>query len=107
VVGAAGVTRALGLVALGSYGENEDQAMQDWRDRIEINPDVMLAKPVIAGTRIPGQHILRKLPARMNIEHILRDHPRLCREDIQAALAYDGDPLDTSRLLPNRCANSE
>jgi uncharacterized protein (DUF433 family) len=60
----------------------------DWRKRIEINPEVMLGKPVIAGTRIPVEQILRKLAADMNVEAVLRDHPRLTRDDIHAALAY-------------------
>ncbi len=47
--------------------------MKDWRDRIEINPRVMLGKPVIAGTRIPVEQILRKLGADMSVEAILRD----------------------------------
>jgi uncharacterized protein (DUF433 family) len=56
-------------------------------DRIEINPDVMDGKPVIRGTRIPVELILRKLGAGMLPEAILADHPRLTLLDILAAQA--------------------
>lgn len=70
--------------------------MKDWRDRIEINPRVMLGKPVIAGTRIPVEQILRKLAADMSVEAILRDHPRLTHEDVQAVLAYASDAVGST-----------
>jgi len=73
--------------------------MKDWRERIEINPEVMLGKPVIAGTRIPVEQILRKLAAEMSVEAILRDYPRLTREDIQAALAYASDAVASEEIL--------
>ena len=73
--------------------------MKDWRDRIEFNPEVMLGKPVIAGTRIPVEQILRKLAADMSVEAILRDYPRLTREDIQAALACASDAVGSEEIL--------
>jgi uncharacterized protein (DUF433 family) len=66
--------------------------VSDWRERIAIDPKVMLGKPVIKGTRIPVEQILRKLAADMNVEAVLGDYPRLTREDVQAALSYDSDP---------------
>ncbi len=56
--------------------------------RIEINPAVMLGKPVIRGTRIPVEIILRKLSEGTTEADLLDAYPRLQREDIQAALAY-------------------
>jgi uncharacterized protein (DUF433 family) len=58
------------------------------RDRIEINPEVMLGKPVIRGTRIPVELILRKLSEGAAEADLLDAYPRLTRADIQAALAY-------------------
>ena len=46
-------------------------------ERIEVNPEIMGGKPVIRGTRIPVELILRKLAAGMSAEAILADHPRL------------------------------
>lgn len=60
-------------------------------ERIEINPEVMVGKPVIKGTRIPVDMILRKLGAGISIEEILEDHPHITREDIRAAQAFAAD----------------
>jgi len=73
--------------------------MTDWRGRIEIDPEVMLGKPVVKGTRIPVEQILQKLAAGMTVEAILRDHPRLSREDIQAALAYASEAIGSEETL--------
>jgi uncharacterized protein (DUF433 family) len=62
-------------------------------ERIEINPDIMDGKPVIRGTRIPVELVLRKLGAGMSPEAILVDHPRLTLEDIHAAQAFAADYL--------------
>lgn len=52
------------------------------------DPAVMMGKPVIAGTRITVELILEKLATGETIEQILDAHPRLTREEIQAALAF-------------------
>ena len=62
-------------------------------DRIEINPQIMGGKPVIRGTRIPVELVLRKLGAGMTAEAVLADHPRLTPEDICAAQAFAADYL--------------
>ena len=53
-------------------------------ERIEINRDIMDGKPVIRGTRVPVELVLRKLGAGMPPEAILADHPRLTHDDIRA-----------------------
>jgi uncharacterized protein (DUF433 family) len=60
-------------------------------ERIEINPQIMGGKPVIRGTRIPVELILRKLGAGVEAESILSDHPRLTSDDIRAAQAFAAD----------------
>ena len=62
-------------------------------DRVEINPRVMLGKPVIRGTRIPVELILRKLSEGASETDILDAYPRLAREDIHAAMRYAADSL--------------
>ena len=61
--------------------------------RIEMNPDIMDGKPVIRGTRVPVELVLRKLGAGMSPEAILGDHPRLTLDDIRAAQAFAADYL--------------
>ena len=60
-------------------------------ERIEINPEIMLGKPVIRGTRIPVEIILRKLAEGATEADLLDAYPRLTKQDIQAALAYAAD----------------
>jgi uncharacterized protein (DUF433 family) len=57
-------------------------------DRIEINPDVMLGKPVIRGTRVPVELILRKLSEGATEADLLKAYPKLTVDDLRAALAY-------------------
>lgn len=71
-------------------------------DRIEINPAVMLGKPVIRGTRITVELILRKLSEGATSEELLEGYPRLSREDIQAALAYAADSLAHETIVLQR-----
>jgi uncharacterized protein (DUF433 family) len=64
-------------------------------ERIEINPEIMGGKPVIRGTRVPVETVLRKLGAGMTIDAILIDHPRLTHDDILAAQSFAADyPAD-------------
>jgi uncharacterized protein (DUF433 family) len=62
-------------------------------DRIETDPKVMLGKPVIRGTRLPVELLLRKLGDGASEEDLLDAYPRLTREDIRAAMAYAADAL--------------
>ena len=62
-------------------------------DRIDMDSEVMFGKPVIKGTRITVEQILRKLAARMTVEEILGDHPHLLPDDIYAAAAFAAEYL--------------
>ena len=62
-------------------------------DRVEVNPRVMLGKPVIRGTRIPVELILRKLSEGATEAALLDAYPRLTREDIYAAMRYAADTV--------------
>src|ERR1700676_502895 len=62
-------------------------------DRIEMDPKIMMGKPVIRGTRIPVELLLRKLGEGATEEDLLDAYPRLKREDIRAALAYAADAI--------------
>jgi uncharacterized protein (DUF433 family) len=62
-------------------------------ERIDINPGIMGGKPVVRGTRIPVELILRKLGAGMAPEAIMADHPRLTLDDDRAAQAFAADYL--------------
>ncbi len=62
-------------------------------DRIEINPNVMLGKPVIRGTRIPVELVLRKLSEGTTETELVDAYQKLTSEDFRAALAYAADTV--------------
>lgn len=68
-------------------------------ERIEIDSGIMGGKPVIRGTRVPVEIVLRKLGAGMTAEAIVVDHPRLTLEDIRAAQAFAADYLADESLV--------
>ena len=69
------------------------------KDRIEINPSVMLGKPVIRGTRIPVELLLRKLSEGATEADLQDAYPRLTRDDVHAALAYAAASLAHETIL--------
>jgi uncharacterized protein (DUF433 family) len=69
-------------------------------DLIISDPQVMLGKPVIAGTRITVELILEKLAAGESIEQILEAHPKLTRQKIQAALRFAAEALRADVVYP-------
>jgi uncharacterized protein (DUF433 family) len=71
-------------------------------DRVSIisDPQVMMGKPVIAGTRITVELILEKLAAGETTEQILAAHPRLTPAAISAALSFAKDTLRSDTIYP-------
>ena len=67
--------------------------------RVEINPEIMFGKPVIRGTRITVELILRKLAAGMTVDQIMADHPHLAADDIYAAAAFAADHLAQEEII--------
>ena len=67
---------------------------------IVSDPEVMMGKPVVAGTRITVELILEKLAAGESIEQVLDAHPRLTREAVQAALAFAKEALRADVIYP-------
>jgi uncharacterized protein (DUF433 family) len=67
--------------------------------RISQNPKVMVGKPVIRGTRIPVELILRMLGHGVSIEDLLEAYPGITREDILAAQLFAADYMSTERML--------
>lgn len=62
-------------------------------NRIVIDPQIMLGKPVVRGTRITVELILRKLAERATEADLLAAYPQLHPEDIQAAILFAADSL--------------
>jgi uncharacterized protein (DUF433 family) len=67
--------------------------------RIEVNPSIMVGKPVIRGTPVPVVLVIRKLGEGASEADLLDAYPRLTREDIRAALAYAAETLAHETIL--------
>jgi len=67
---------------------------------IEINPKVMMGKPVIKGTRITVELLLEKLSSGETEEDILFSHPHITKENIKAALAFAAQSLKGENIYP-------
>jgi len=72
---------------------------QSYLERITVDPEIMLGKPVIRGTRITVELILRKLSEGMSIEELLEAYPHLVRDDILAAISYSADVISQEELI--------
>lgn len=67
---------------------------------IESKPNIMMGKPVIAGTRITVECILERLGAGESIEAIVAEHPRLTRESVLAAVEFAARALRPDVIYP-------
>ena len=70
----------------------------DWHERIVVDPDVLVGKPVIKGTRISVELIIDLLARGYSKEQILEQYDHLTAEDIQACLAYASESLRSERV---------
>ncbi|MDP2156630.1 MAG: DUF433 domain-containing protein [Nitrospirota bacterium] len=77
----------------------------DWRDRISIDPAILVGKPVIKGTRIAVEFVIDLLSQGWNEPEILRNYPGITHEDILACLKYAGETLQSEKVFPLRVAS--
>lgn len=67
-------------------------------ERITVDPDIMMGKPTIKGTRITVEVLLRKLSQDISPEKILSEYPRLEKKDLQAALQYAAESVSSEEI---------
>jgi uncharacterized protein (DUF433 family) len=70
----------------------------DWRDRIVVDPEILVGKPVVRGTRIAVELIIDLLARGYTREHIVEQYDHLTVDDIHACLAYAGETLRSERV---------
>ncbi|MEQ9289451.1 MAG: DUF433 domain-containing protein [Cyclobacteriaceae bacterium] len=70
-----------------------------YTNRVVTNPNLMLGKPVIKGTRITVELILRKLAEGMTQDQVLAAYPSLSNEDVYAALTYASDLIANDEVI--------
>lgn len=68
-----------------------------WEDRIELNPEVLVGKPVIKGTRISVELVVGFLADGWTEDEVLDNYPHITRDDILACLDYARDMLQEFR----------
>ena len=71
----------------------------DYWDRIYVDPNIKLGKPVIKNTRITVELVLKKLGEGMNIDDIVQAYPNLKKEDVIAAIKYSADVVGREEML--------
>lgn len=73
--------------------------VRDYRDRIVVDPGVLVGNPAIKGTRIPVSLILNLLAHGYTVERILAAYPDLTEEDVRAAILYSAARVDREEIM--------
>jgi len=76
--------------------------MVNWRERIEINPDVMTGKPIIRGTRLTVDHVIELLAEGWTTEQVVAEYPGVSPEDVAGCLAYASAVIKGEKVYPAR-----
>lgn len=74
--------------------------LNDWEERIVVDPKVLVGKPVIRGTRLSVEFILGLLANGWSIEQVLDEYSQLKREDVIAALKYAVEMVKEEKVYP-------
>ena len=70
----------------------------NWRERITVDPEVLVGKPLVKGTRIAVEFVVDLLGRGWTVEQILHEYAHLTASDVQACLADAGDALKSERV---------
>jgi len=79
---------------------NKEKKMINWQERIHTDPNVLLGKPVVKGTRLSVEFLLERLANGWSTKDLLDNYPRLKAVDIQALFAYTLEGLQDGLLFP-------
>ena len=72
----------------------------NWRERIAIDPDILVGKPAIKGARLAVEFTVNLLAEGWSNDEIVENYPGLTEEDIHACLAYANMALRDERVYP-------
>lgn len=70
-------------------------------DRIILDPKIMTGKPVVRGTRIPVELVLKRLSQDLTLENLFESYPRLTEEDVKACLEYAQALVEGEMVFPS------
>ncbi|MEW6038813.1 MAG: DUF433 domain-containing protein [Pseudomonadota bacterium] len=71
----------------------------NWKDRIVVDPEILVGKPIIKGTRISVELLLDRVADGWSIDDILRSYPHLTRDDVLAALSFAAELFREERFV--------
>jgi len=73
-----------------------------YKDRIIINPKIMVGKPIVKGTRITVELILKLLAQGVTVEELIskKYYPHLKKEDVYAAIEYARTIIEEEKIYP-------
>lgn len=71
-----------------------------WRERIVVDPEILVGKPVIRGTRLAVELIVDLLAQGWSEENLLKNYPGLTREDVHACLKYASALIQSEKVYP-------
>ena len=72
----------------------------NWNERIIIDPDILLGKPIIKGSRLSVEFIIDLMAQGWSETDLLQNYPGLSHEDVQACLAYASMTLKLEKVYP-------
>lgn len=72
----------------------------DWRDHITVDPQILVGKPVVKGTRISVEMVIDLLAAGWTEQQVLDSYPTLKADDVRACLAYASEILHSEKVFP-------
>ena len=73
---------------------------QNYVDRIIVDPHILVGKPVVKGTRIPVELVLKRLSQDLDMQTIFEAYPRLTEADVKACLAYAEALVEGEEIYP-------
>jgi uncharacterized protein (DUF433 family) len=80
--------------------ESPRRHVMDWQNRIAVDPEILVGKPVVKGTRLAVEFIIDLMAQGWTEADIVRNYPGVTRQDIQACLAYASTMLKAERVYP-------
>ena len=69
-----------------------------WQERITVDPNVLVGKPIVRGTRIAVEFVLDLLGRGWTTEQVLQEYDSLTAADIQACMGYASEVLKAERV---------
>jgi uncharacterized protein (DUF433 family) len=82
------------------------KAQQSWQDHIVEDPEILVGKPTIKGTRISVELVLHHLAQNPDLNELFAAYPRLTIDDVKACLAFAGDLVESRRIRKRVKASS-